>query len=149
MTPELARSLEAVAEVMAAAHDDWWIIGSAAVALHGARPVTVADIDVLTSRDQALRLAELWDASPEPPGDHPLFRSAIHFEHRLAGATIDVMAELEVNGPAGWTLLRPASRVPLRAGAATLYAPDRAELVEILRLFGREKDLARAALLRA
>lgn len=148
MTPELAKGLQALAAAMADATDPWWIIGSAAVALHGAEGLTVADIDLLTSRAEALRLAAAWGATPDPPGDSTLFRSAVHFEHRLVGATIDVMADLEVNAPDGWTVLRPASRVTVPVGAATLYAPDRAELIEILRLFGRPKDLARAALLR-
>jgi hypothetical protein len=148
VTPDLAKALAAVAAVMAAARDDWWIIGSAAVALHGGTPITVADIDVLTSRDEALRLAGLWGATPDPPGDHSLFRSAVHFEHELAGATVDVMAELDVRGPAGWALLQPKTRVAVAVGDATLYVPGRDELIEILHMFGRPKDLERAALLR-
>lgn len=148
MTPELAAGLRAVAEAMADTPDDWWIIGSAAVALHGASPLTVADIDVLTSRRTALRLARRWGAAPDPRGDHDLFRSAVHFEHRLGEATVDVMAELEVNGPGGWDLLRPRSRIAIPLEGATLYAPDRAEVIEILEHFGRPKDLERAALLR-
>jgi hypothetical protein len=149
VTPELAAGLTAVAAAMADTPDDWWIIGSAAVALHGGTPLTVADIDVLTSRATALRLADLWSATPDPPGDSALFRSAVHFEHRLGGATVDVMAELEVGGPGGWTLLQPRSRIAIAVGGVTLYAPDRAELIEILGRFGRPKDLERAALLRA
>jgi hypothetical protein len=137
-----------LAGAMDDARDDWWIIGSAAVALHGAEPPIVADIDLLTGRDDALRLAALWGATPEPPGDHGLFRSAIHFEHALEGAIVDVMAELEVNGAAGWKRLEPKTRVPIPLGEAKLYAPTRSELIEILRRFGRPKDLERAALLR-
>jgi hypothetical protein len=147
LTPELARGLQAVAAAMTGASDDWWIIGSAAVALHGGAPLTVADIDVLTSRDEALRLASLWGETPDPPGKDALFRSAVHFEHLLADATIDIMAELEVNGRDGWARLRPKSRVAITLGEATLYAPEREELIEILRWFGRRKDLERAALL--
>lgn len=144
MTPDVAKALAAVAAVMADATDDWWIIGSAAVALHGGSPIAVADIDVLTSRAGALRLAALWGATPDPPGDHSLFRSAVHFEHELAGVTVDVMAELQVNG----RLLQPRTRVVAAMGDATLYVPERDELIDILHLFGRPKDLERAALLR-
>lgn len=147
MTPELVAGLKAVAEAMTDAQDSWWIIGSAAVALHGGAPLTVADIDLLASPADARRLAVRWGATPEPPGDHSLFRSSVHFEHRLAGATVDVMADLSVNGPPGWSLLRPRSRTAISVGGGVLYAPDRAELIEILHLFGRPKDLDRAALL--
>lgn len=149
MTPELARGLVAVAAAMADAREPWWIIGSAAVALHGGSPLTVGDIDVLAGLDDAVRLAARWGSTPDCPGDHTLFRSAIHFEHPLTGVTVDVMAELAVKVGAGWTMLQPKSRVPLRVGETTLYAPDRAELIAILHLFGRPKDLERAALLRA
>lgn len=149
MTPDLAAGLKAVAAAMAGTPDDWWIIGSAAVALHGGSPLTVADIDVLVSRETALRLAGLWGATPYPPGDHVLFRSAVHFEHQLGDATVDVMAELEVNGEMGWSLLRPRTRVPMPVDEAMLYAPDRTELVEVLERFRRPKDLERAMLLRA
>lgn len=148
MTPELAQALSAVAEALSDAQDDWWIIGSAAVSLHGVAPVTVADIDILTTPEAALRLAGRWRVTPDPPGGDALFRSAVHFEHQLAGRTVDVMAELWVHGPVGWAVLHPKTRVPIAVGDATLYAPERAELIEILQLFGRPKDLERAALLR-
>lgn len=147
MTPELARGLQAVAAAMAEARDAWWIIGSAAVALHSGGPLAVADIDVLATPADALRLAELWGATPDPPGEHPLFRSSVHFGHRLAGAAVDIMADLEVNGPDGWVMLRPKTRMERDIGVTSLPVPDRDELIEILRLFGRPKDLERAALL--
>lgn len=53
------------------------------------------------------------------------------------------MADLELCTADGWQPVRPLTRVA-RGG---VFVPDREELRAILRAFGREKDLARAALL--
>jgi hypothetical protein len=52
VTPELGETLARVADALAEARQPWWIIGSAAVALHGA-DVTVGDVDVLLGEADA------------------------------------------------------------------------------------------------
>lgn len=137
-------ALRSVAAAMAAAADPWWVIGSAAVRIHGV-DTTVADIDVLTSKRDGNAVVAAWrgDVSLGAPGDR--FRSAPFA--RLSGAAlpIEVMAGLEVGHAGDWHPLIPRSRIWLDG----IPVPDRAELITILRMFGREKDMQRAALLAA
>lgn len=99
LPPALDETLRAVGEALAGANDDWWIIGSAAVALHGGQPLTVADVDLLTTPDQARRLAEQWSVALVPTKLHPLFRSEIYFQQTALPVAVDVMAGFCVNGP--------------------------------------------------
>lgn len=129
--------------------DPWCLIGSAAALLAGA-DVTVADVDVLTSRDDAERLMALWsdrrEAVYEPAGAER-FRS--HFARfRFPGLPVEVMGGLELNQGNGWT--------PVQAGRLTLVGlnglavpmPSVDDQIRILESFGREKDLQRATRLR-
>jgi len=129
--------------------DDWWLIGSAAVALCGAAPVEVADVDLLTSIRDARRLREIWNAPPQAPGPHPLFRSQVHFEWTATPIPVDVMAGFTVNTAEGWRAVCPRSRERHTCVGATFYTPARHELIGILEMIGRPKDRERADLLRA
>jgi len=66
MEQALVASLEAVAEVMENAQDPWWIIASAAVALHGADPGPVGDVDVLLSLSDARRIIQTIGLALQP-----------------------------------------------------------------------------------
>lgn len=135
----LAAALDRVAAAMADARDPWWIIGSAAVALHGAQ-AEVADVDLLTSvRDAEALLARHGGATRPAPSD--LFRSRVF--GRIAGPSlpIEVMAGFEVRTPEGWRSVSPRTRLAV----AGVFVPDRAELLEMLGWFGRDKDRVRAA----
>lgn len=57
------------------------------------------------------------------------------------------MGGFEVRGPEGWCAVQPVTRQPIDWEGIALFVPARAELVALLRRFGRAKDLARAALL--
>eukprot|EP01042_Synura_sphagnicola_P034499 gene34499-44255_t len=52
----LIETLASVAAIMETAQEPWWIIASAAAALHGAKPITVADVDVLLSVEDIGRI---------------------------------------------------------------------------------------------
>ena len=54
LAPPLRAALIEVAAIMAPARHDWWVIASAALALHGADPGPVRDIDVLFELDRLL-----------------------------------------------------------------------------------------------
>lgn len=130
-----------------ACHDDWWIIGSAAMALHGAKTVSVADVDVITSPRDALMLLESHGTPVSKDEGKDRFRSQIF--GRLTGAQlpVEVMAGLEVRQDREWVEVAPATRVALPVASRTAYAPDLEELIEITRLFGRPKDFERLAAL--
>ena len=50
MTPELRATLSSVGEVMASCPAGWWIIGSAAMALHGVDPGSVKDFEAFAKQ---------------------------------------------------------------------------------------------------
>jgi hypothetical protein len=152
--PDLPAGLSAaLAQVAAAAADargPWWIIGSAAAALHNAPSAPPADIDLLMAReDDAARLLASQGAAAGPGQEDALFRSDTFGRWRAGGYDVEVMAGLHVRTVSGWTRVLPQSRCAVRCAGATVYVPDREALVAMLRLFGRPKDLTRAALLEA
>jgi hypothetical protein len=145
---EVAEALREVARRMAGAAAPWWIIGSAAVALHGAG-TEVADIDLLADEADARAALEGADLAAAPGGGSELFRSAVFGTIPAAALPIEVMSGLSLRGAEGWRTVELRTRAPVRVGEAMLWVPERAELIALLRRFGRAKDLARAALLEA
>lgn len=141
---------ELVPELHVHCADPWCVIGSAAARLLGAE-ASVADIDVLVSRADADTLMGLWADRREAaymPTDGSRFRS--HFARfRFPGMPVEVMGGLELDPGDGWR--------PVKAGRLTLVGinglavpvPSVEDQIRILESFGREKDLQRAALLRA
>ncbi|KQN93904.1 hypothetical protein ASE95_03120 [Sphingomonas sp. Leaf231] len=138
----LDAALSQVAAAWRFARDPWWVIGSAAVWLHGVA-TTVADIDVLASARDAEAMIAAWPGAVTTGAAGARFRS--HPFARLDGAAlpVEVMADLEVRVDRRWQSVRPLTRVACRG----VFVPDRAELATILRRFGRAKDLGRAAAL--
>ncbi len=136
-----------VAELAQSAADPWWIISSAAVALHRARVDQVRDVDVLMSgRDAVLVLAQV---GVEPRRGHAtrLFRSAVFGTWREPPLPVEIFGDFEVAGRDGWFPVAPQSREPVSVGGHVLFVPSACELREMLIAFGRPKDLARARLL--
>ena len=123
--------------------DPWWLIGSAAAWLLGLEG-PVKDVDLLTSRRDAETLIGRWGIAPVQPQPSPIFRSALFAVRGDLAVPIELMADFSVRGQP----LVPGSRVRIGWGKGALFVPDAAEQVTICERFGREKDLARAALLR-
>jgi hypothetical protein len=145
MDDKLRSTLLTIADAMRDARDSWWIISSAAAALHGAE-VTVADVDLLVSRrDGEALLARLGPTKAPAPSDR--FRSDLFGCWSGAPLPVDIMAGFEVLAPDGWREIRPATRIAIPLGDATLHVPSIPELIAHCHLFGRPKDLARAAIL--
>ncbi len=139
MEPALKRALAMAAEAMAVAGDDWWIIGSAAVALHGARSVAARDVDVLLSVADARRILPGLGVPLTPGVADNRFRSDYYCKWAAPPIPVDFMAGFHVYGVA----LVPATRLAISG----VFVPSRVELLAMLRHFGRDKDLARARLL--
>jgi hypothetical protein len=144
LTPDLAETLERVMTLTAEAVEPWWIIGSAAMALHGAAGLSVADVDLLMGRSDARRLTAGLAGDPRD-GTSDLFRSEVF--GRLAGSPlpIDVMAGFRVRD----VELRPSTRRRVKVGAGRVFVPELDELIAITASFGRAKDLERVAVLEA
>ncbi len=146
MHPALEAGLVRAAEALGQPRDPWWVIGSAAVVLHGAE-TEVADIDLLLSERDAQGLLSQPGCMRIRTEPSPLFRSALFARWDGAGLPIELMAGLEVANAGAWVPVQPQTRVVVQVAGASVHVPDRAELGEILEMFGRPKDLARRTLL--
>ncbi|WP_019831226.1 hypothetical protein [Sphingomonas sp. PR090111-T3T-6A] len=147
LPPPLTETLRRVASAMEGARDPWWIIASAAMALHGARPIEVADVDLLTSERDTETLLATLRISPLPGGGSDRFRSRIFARWEAPPVPVEIMAGFEVLTPEGWQFVRPLGRLPKQLGNMTLFVPPVDELLAHCRLFGRPKDEQRATIL--
>ncbi len=129
------------------ARDPWWVISSAAVALHGVAAVKVADVDVVTSVEDARRVMARLGVGPAKESASLMFRSTVFGQWKAPPLMVEIMAGFHVMTASGWTEVIPRTRVPMLVEEAIVYVPDRVELAEMLRLFGRPKDLERVRLL--
>ncbi|WEK43114.1 MAG: hypothetical protein P0Y64_17565 [Candidatus Sphingomonas colombiensis] len=145
----LAASVRAAGDVMRPARDPWWIISSAAVALHGADAGQVGDVDVLLSVNDAEHLLPRLGLKLERGSDHPDFRSSIFGNWTEPPLHIEFMAGFCYRSGTDWLPVLPETREAIKLGEATVFVPSRGELLEILHSFGRPKDMERAARLLA
>ena len=136
MTPDELRTLLGhVAPDLDAFAAPWMLIGSGALILLGVPLDEAGDLDVVTGQEGARRLRSAWGewldpAEPKAP-DGP-FRSEDFARYATPWGPVEVMGGLKVRG----RLLEPAAPIP-----------SGPEQLRILRLFGRPKDLAKAAVL--
>jgi len=118
----------------------WTVIGSGALILLGAPMDEAADLDIVTSIDGAGRLRGAWAdwlcAGEAKAPDGP-FRSQDFARYETPLGPVEVMGGLAVQGK------------PLIIGETIGPIPTAAEQLRILRLFGRPKDLTKAAVLEA
>lgn len=132
---------------MAGARDDWWVIGSCAVLLHGSDPGGIADVDLLLSEEDALRLLEPRGIAVGPGAPHPLFRSRLFARWDGTPVAAEFMAGFSLFEQGEWRPVLPSTRVRVEVEGASLFIPEKAELRAMLQRFGRGKDLQRAACL--
>lgn len=128
---------------------DWWIIGSAAMALWGF-DVEPHDIDVFGPEPVMRRLLDRWGIAFGQHRASDRFRSTPYTTARLPGCIdIELMGDLEVSGAAGWQPVSLVTRAAFDVEGTRLFAPDIAELATLFRMFGRDKDLDKAGLCEA
>ena len=147
MRPDLRQSLVMIAEAIASACDPWWIIGSAAVSLHGAHVPDIKDVDVLMSRSDAEQVLRNLGLGSRPPTSSTMFRSSAFGTWTGPPLPVEIMGDLKLATPAGWRLVRPETREAVPVDGHQLFVPAAGELIALLRSFGRPKDLIRARLL--
>jgi hypothetical protein len=129
-----------VGTAAAAARDPWWIIGSAAMALHDVPGLVIGDIDLLMSRSDAAALLRSKGIEPAPGEAGGRFRSEVFGRWRAGAYVVETMGGFHLDG----LELVPETRV----AAGSLYVPTVRELIAMCGLFGRPKDKERAQLLR-
>jgi hypothetical protein len=139
----LHTTLRAVAQALQMATDPWWVIGSAAVALHGAGPLAVADIDVLLSPDDAGRVFEHLGLHLARGADHPKFRSDLFGTWLANPLPVEFMAGFRHWRAGSWVAVEPRTRISVQ----DVFVPSRDELRAMIEAFGRPKDMERARLL--
>lgn len=147
--PGLAETLERIAPDLHALTEPWWLIGSAALVLSGVNLPRIDDVDILTTPAGAGDLAARWGLNPTTPGPSERFDSEVFFQRADTPLAVEVMAGFRVKAAGGWTPVLPTTRVALAWVGGPWFAPSRAELADMLALFGRPKDAERAALLNA
>jgi hypothetical protein len=145
----LVRTLVMVAELCVTATDPWWVISSAAVALHSARVDDVRDVDLLMSRRDATAALIRSGVEPRAGQATDLFRSAVFGTWQDPPLPVEIFGDFDFAGPDGWARVFPGSREPITIGGQTLFIPSAVELRQMLIGFGRPKDLARARFLAA
>ncbi|MFM2410304.1 MAG: hypothetical protein RL481_1132 [Pseudomonadota bacterium] len=143
-----ASTLNEVAAIMAEANNPWWIIGSAAVALHLERDVGVNDIDILLSVDDARAIRTGLGIAAEKPKPHPLFHSIEYFSWDYPFLPIEFMADFSVRVGGAWEKVCCKTRQSFDIAGSVVYAPNLDELEMLLALFARPKDMRRLALLK-
>ena len=142
--PALAALLASLAEELAGCREPWWLIGSAAMAVHGA-PVEVRDLDLLLGVSDAEAILGARGVPVEPGAPSAIFSSAVFAAWPAPPYTVEVFAGFLVRGEP----LVPETREARSVAGATLFVPSLAELIAWGRLFGRAKDRAREPLLQA
>ncbi|HXD38522.1 MAG TPA: hypothetical protein VN624_17830 [Rhodanobacter sp.] len=151
LSPALYATLaEVVPDLHVHCVDPWCLIGSTAALLLGAE-VSVADVDVLTSRADAQALMAAWAERREPApslADSRKFRS--HFARfRFPGAPVEVMGALEWHADDGWQTVHPGRLVLVGVNGLAVPVPCIDDQIRLLQSFGRDKDHRRIAALRA
>lgn len=127
-TPLLV-SLNAVGNIMVEARDPWWIIANAAVALHGADPGHVADVDVLLSVADAQRILPTIGIQLRRGSAHAAFRSSIF--GNWTGTTplpVEFMADFHRRSGEAWLPVQPVTRQRIKVDDMIVFFPERAEL---------------------
>ena len=147
LSPALAETLEVVVTATGAARDPWWIIGSAAMALHGAERVDPADVDLMMSPEDARRLLRDRGMADDSRDKHESFRSHVFGRLTDEALPIDVMGGFHFRRGGEWVGLCPESREAIALPFGAIFAPSLTELIEITRGFGRPKDLLRVQIM--
>ncbi len=139
----LTHALNEAARAAASTTAPWWIIGSAAMALHGLR-LSVADVDLLLTPDDATRLLAERGSVTERTGEVGPFRSDVFGRWTDGSLPVDVMGGFHVRREGRWVEVRPTTRVAVELDGGAVFVPAVAELASIARLMGRPKDMRRA-----
>jgi hypothetical protein len=172
--PGLEPTLGEISRIASRLQDDWWVVGSAAIALAGAA-IEVPGVELLVSERDARELLSDW-ASPRAPGrggpsepprsgapsEGPRsggpsgppessdagerFRS-VHGFHGGTVIPIEIMGKLEVDVGGQWVAVTPNTREAIDVAGGRVFIPDVADQLALLLMFRRPQDLVRAEML--
>lgn len=147
----LAALLSRLAPGLDRLDEPWCVFGSAALMIRGAIDEDIPDLDLFTTEAGAARLEAAWSHwraeayAPDP--DDPFLSRFSRYE--LPEGAAEVMGGLRHRIGDVWTPLTVAAVDRVEFAGRGWPAPTVAEHVRVLMLFGRPKDLERAARLQA
>jgi hypothetical protein len=133
--------------VVSDAADEWWIIGSTAVALHGANVSPIRDVDLLMSASDADQLLKRVSGRRRAGKPSTQFRSDVFGIWDAPPLPVEIMGGFSHYTPEGWNPIELATREHRSIDGCELFVPSLPELRAMLLSFGRPKDLERARLL--
>ena len=143
LASDLEQALTMIADLIDGTSEPWWIIGSAAVALHGAPVTGIHDVDLMMGLADARRLLDRLGLQPEPDSHHPRFRSEVFGIWREPPLPVEIFAGFRLADSKGWRPVVFETRHAVGLAGRTLYLPSKNELRQLLLSFGRPKDLER------
>jgi hypothetical protein len=149
ITAALAETLAMVGQIGANAADEWWIIGSAAIVLHGGNVPNIKDVDLMMSARDAEAFLNRVGAKTGGSEPSDRFRSKVFGIWRKPPLPVEVFGGFALAADRGWHEVTFSTREAVSLKGATAYVPAAEELVALLHSFGRPKDLERARLLGA
>ncbi|GEM_PF-3278388 len=143
----LEETLHRLNDLMSDCVDPWCIFGGAALYLHGYRDMQFSDIDVLTSIADCERLCAIRDLRNEADGGTDLFRSDFLLHPHLGPLDVEIMSNFEIFTGMQWHRIDIGNPIEIRFRSAIVPVADLERVGSILRLSGRDKDLARLKLI--
>jgi hypothetical protein len=150
MSPALEKALRLVAEHGSRIEGNWWVIGSTAALLAGYSHFDPDDVDVFGSTETMNAFVKSFGSERFEAPDHHQFRSMPYQRIALPDFTpIEVMGGLEILNNGQWQKLSITTRIEISGFGAPLWIPSVEEQIAIFEMFGRPKDLAKAAVLAA
>lgn len=138
-----------LAPALATLGDPWCAIGSGAMMIAGAAVEDCPDFDIMTTAAgaQALEMAwEAWRDRTYAPDVASPFRSRFS-AYAFPAGRVEVMGDLLLRTGDAWTPVAIPRGVATPFAGRTVNIPTRQAQIDLFRLFGRPKDLAKARLL--
>jgi hypothetical protein len=149
LDPALLATLEQLLPHLQILSRPWWLFGSAAMALQGAGPIEIGDVDLLVSRADAPLLLGQLGLQLVSGTKSDRFHSDVFATWNASPLQVEILAGFRVRVGEAWQEVRPRTRQPVELPFGTVYVPDVSELIALCRLFDRPKDRERERLLRA
>lgn len=147
MSQELAETLAMIAAAASDTRDEWCIIGSAAVVLHGRSLPHVKDVDLLMSAADADAFLRRVGEQAGHGRPNERFRSQVFGTWREPPIPVEVMGGFSVAANGAWREVHVPAPESVMVAGVQVYVPSVQELVRLLHAFDRPKDLERAQLL--
>jgi hypothetical protein len=145
VTGGLEATLAEIARISPRLQDDWWIIGSAAIALAGVA-IEVPHVEVTLSERDARSLLGDWASATTPTPGQDRFRSVCG-EHAGTPIPVEIMGGLELHVEGQWVPVTPTTRLRVDLPGGPVFTPDVTDQLALLLMFRRPQDLVRAEML--